>query len=148
MSSILGKEEESKNTLFIKSSTNHIIYKNKTARAKEKKLNHQIVFDKYIQLLEENKLSSELLYYNIDAANHYFKILDESNKYARVVQNGYTNEEFPIMAEFFPNIKDSIPTIISSGGIGLPKKNMTTEEVYEFIKRREIFGKIDEVKDV
>ena len=89
-----------------------------------------------------------MLYYNIEAANHYFEILNESNKYARAVQNGYTNEEFPIMAEFFPNIKDSIPTIISSGGIGLPKKNMTTEEVYEFIKRREIFGKIDEVKDV
>ena len=137
-----------KSYLKIDSNGNYIIYKNKTARAKEKKLNHKTVFDKYTQLLEENKLSSELLYYNIDAANHYFEILDESNKYARAVQNGYANEEFPIMAEFFPNIKDSIPTIISSGGIGLPKKNMTTEEVYEFIKRYEIFGKIDEVKDV
>ena len=136
-----------KSYLKIDSNGNYIIYKNKTVRAKEKKLNHQTIFDKYIQLLEENKLSSELLYYNTDAANYYFEILDESNRYARAVQNGYTNEEFPIMAEFFPTIKDSIPTIISSGGIGLPKKNMTTEEVYEFIKKYEIFGKIDEVKD-
>ena len=136
-----------KSYLKIDSNGNYIIYKNKTARAKEKKLNHKTVFDKYTQLLEENKLSSELLYYNTEAANRYFEILNESNKYARAVHNGYTNEEFPIMAEFFPNIKDSIPTIISYGGIGLPKKNMTTEEVYEFIKRYEIFGKIDEVKD-
>ena len=137
-----------KSYLKIDSNGNYIIYKNKTARVKEKKLNHQTVFDKYSQLLKENKLSSELMYYNDSAANYYLEILDESNRYAQAVQHGYTNEEFPIITEFFPNIKDSIPAIIRAGGIGLPKKNMTTEEVYEFIKRCEIFGKIDEVKDI
>lgn len=137
-----------KSYLKIDSNGNYIIYKNKTARAKEKKLDFQTVINKYNQLLEENKLSGELMYYNTEAADYYLKILDESNRYMQAVQYGYTNEEFPIITEFFPSIKNSIPTIIRSGGIGLPKKNMTTEEVYEFIKRCEIFGKIDEVKDI
>ncbi len=137
-----------KNYLKIDSSGNYIIYKNKTARNKEKKLDHQLILNKYNQLIEQHNLTAEILYYKDGAAEEYLKIIDESNSYGYALQCGLTDEEFPIMSEFFPNIKDSLPTLIAKGRIGLPKKNMTTGEVYEFIKRCEIFGKIDEVKDI
>lgn len=137
-----------KTYLKIDSQGNFIKYKNKTARNKEKKLDHQQIIDKYNQLIAEHAVSQELLYYKKNAAEEYLQIVNESNSYMHALQHGLTTEEFPIMSEFFPNIKDSLPKIIVSGRIGLPRKNMTTEEVYEFIKRCEIFGKIDEVKDI
>ena len=137
-----------KTYLKIDSQGNFIKYKNKTARNKEKKLNNQQIIDKYNQLITEHAISKEILYYKENAAEEYLQIVNESNSYMRAIQYGLTTEEFPIMSEFFPNIKDSLPKIITSGKIGLPRNNMTTKEVYEFIKRYEIFGKIDEVKDV
>ena len=136
-----------KTYLKIDSQGNFIKYKNKTARNKEKKLNNQQIIDKYNQLITEHAISKEILYYKENAAEEYLQIVNESNSYMRALQYGLTTEEFPIMSEFFPNIKDSLPKIITSGKIGLPRNNMTTKEVYEFIKRYEIFGKIDEVKD-
>ena len=137
-----------KSYLKIDSAGNFSIYKNKTARAKEKKLDSQPIIEKYKQLINENEVSSELLYYKEDAAEEYLKILAESNKYLHALQYGLTDEEFPIMSKFFPNINDSLPKIIFSGQIGLPRKNMTTEEVYEFIKECELFGNRNEVKDI
>ena len=137
-----------KTYLKIDSQGNFIKYKNKTARNKEKKLDHQQIIAKYNQLITEHTISQELLYYKENATEEYLQIVNESNSYMHALQSGLTTEEFPIMSEFFPNIKDSLPKIITSGKIGLPRKNMTTEEVYEFIKRCEIFGKIDEVKDI
>ena len=137
-----------KTYLKIDSQGNFIKYKNKTARNKEKKLNNQQIINKYNQLITEHAISKEILYYKENAAEEYLQIVNESNSYMRALQYGLTTEEFPIMSEFFPNIKDSLPKIITSGKIGLPRNDMTTKEVYEFIKIYEIFGKIDEVKDV
>ena len=136
-----------KTYLKIDSQGNFIKYKNKTARNKEKKLNNQQIINKYNQLITEHAISKEILYYKENAAEEYLQIVNESNSYMRALQYGLTTEEFPIMSEFFPNIKDSLPKIITSGKIGLPRNDMTTKEVYEFIKIYEIFGKIDEVKD-
>jgi hypothetical protein len=51
------------------------------------------------------------------------------------------------MSKYFSNIKDSLPLIIKSGNIGVPK-NKSIEEIYDYIKQQCFFGPIDEIKDI
>ena len=54
-----------------------------------------------------------------------------------------TKHKFPIISEYFENVKDSIPKIIEMGIINL--KGVTVQEKYEYAKEVKRFG---ETKDI
>lgn len=136
-----------KTYLKIDAEGNYIIYKNKTVRNKEKKLSSTEVIAKYREILNGYTLDAETVYYASDIVNEYIAWKEEYNNYLTALQYQNLNYSFPLISQYFSNVKDSLPQIISRGQLGVPQ-NKTTKEVYEFIKQHEFFGSKDEVKDI
>ena len=137
-----------KTYLKIDENGNYVIYKNKTARNKEKKINVKEIIDKYNEILSGYHITAELAYYAPEIVEEYFAWKEEYQNYLIMLDSKRTLRcEFPLMSQYFPNIKDSLPLIIAEGSVGIPK-NKTVKEAYEYIKQHETFGKIDDVKDV
>ena len=137
---------KNKTYLKIDADGNYSIYKNKTARNKEKKLSSAEVIAKYREILNGYTLDAEAVYYAPDIVNKYIAWKEEYNNYLTALQYQNLNYSFPLISQYFSNVKDSLPQIISRGQLGVPQ-NKTTKEVYEFIKQHELFGSKDEVKD-
>jgi len=136
-----------KTYLKIDAEGNYIIYKNKTVRNKEKKLSSTEVIAKYREILNGYALDAETVYYAPDIVNEYIAWKEEYDNYLTALQYQIPNYSFPLISQYFSNVKDSLPQIISRGQLGIPQ-NKTTKEVYEFIKQHEFFGSEDEIKDV
>ncbi len=137
---------KNKTYLKIDAEGNYAIYKNKTVRNKEKKLSSTEVIAKYREILDGYALDAEAVYYAPDIVNKYIAWKEEYNNYLTALQYQNLNYSFPLISQYFSNVKDSLPQIISRGQLGVPQ-NKTTKEVYEFIKQHEFFGSKDEVKD-
>jgi hypothetical protein len=60
-----------KTYLKIDTEGNYTIYKNKTARNKEKKVSSQEIVNKYKEILENYHLDAELVYYAPDIIKEY-----------------------------------------------------------------------------
>lgn len=136
-----------KTYLKIDTKGNYTIYKNKTARNKEKKVSSQEIVNKYKEILENYHLDAELVYYAPDIIQEYMDWKSEYDNYLTALQYRDFKFEFPLMSKYFSNIKDSLPLIIKSGNISVPK-NKSIEEIYAYIKQQEFFGPVDEIKDI
>lgn len=136
-----------KTYLKIDTEGNYIIYKNKTARNKEKKISSQEIINKYKKILENYHLDAELVYYAPDIIKEYMDWKSEYDNYLTALQYRDFKFEFPLISNYFSNVKDSLPIIIEHGTIGVPK-NKSIEEIYTYIKQQEIFGSMDEIKDI
>jgi len=138
-----------KNKTYIKINLDgsYKIYKNKYARDKEKKITAADIKKAYMKKINSFSITSEALYYNKGFYQDYVNWKDEYNLYCLAYRNNDTTYNFPLMATIYKNVKDSIPVIIEQGKLGIPKFNTLTE-VYEYIKKIEVFGKIDELEDI
>ena len=136
-----------KTYLKIDTEGNYIIYKNKTARNKEKKLSSTEVIAKYKEILNNYALDAETVYYAPDIVKEYIAWKEEYDNYLAALQYQILNYNFPLIGQYFSNIKDSLPQIVSKGRLGVPR-NKTAKEVYDFVKQHEFFGSEDEIKDV
>ena len=133
------------NYLRIDGNGNYIIYKNKTARNKEKK--SLPILAKYNEILTElEKDTQEKAYYDPEYLRTRLAWENELLLYKQSISCNINTNKFPLIEQYFPDINQTIPTIIQKGKIWVPQ-NLTQEEVYNFIKKYEIFGKADEIKD-
>jgi len=127
----------------------YFCYKNRTTRNKEKKTNSQEIIQKYKEIIEEfTSHIEEIRYYAKDKFELYLAWQREFRTYLSSLQTFDTSNKYPLMEQYYPDIKNTIPYIIVKGKIGVPEQITTIEELYKYIKDYEIFGNIDEVKDI
>ena len=123
----------------------YIIYKNKTARAQHKKAtNSQVIYNKYIEIL--NKLhSKERAYYDAEnLLNELDAWANEMSLYITDLENFNSTNDYPLMSQYIPDIKLSIPKAIESGKLGLAAQVNTLSELYTLVKKYKIFGECED----
>lgn len=126
---------------------NYIVYKNKTARNKHKKAcESQAVLEKYKEILESMS-SREYFHYNDMNTGERKAWIDEYKSYCIDLLNNNAGGEYPLMAQYFPDVAKSIPDVLYEGRFGWATEFATLKEIYEEVKRRRIFGGEDDVKD-
>jgi hypothetical protein len=104
------------------------------------------VLKKYAAILEKMFSNQERRYYDPEFPKEVQAWVDEASKYKACVYDGNTSEDFPLIKKYIKDVKNTIPVIIGRGQFYTTAS--TLEELYEEMKHREIFGKIDEVKDI
>lgn len=120
-----------------------LVYKNKAARAKEKKATPaEEVLKAYERKLAEYLIPSgeaaEREYYDRDAFNEEFdRWQDEAWRYMSDLKLHNVGGEYPLMAEIIPDVAESIPEILASGNIGIT--NASAKEEYEAVKKLNLF---------
>lgn len=119
------------------------IYPNESARLLAKQsTSPQIILKKYIEIISDlySPKYRELHYYG----NGEFEKLFSSwmREYQRY-QNNYCNylvgEEYPLMAEYYPDVATSIPQILVAGTVGTYHLD-TAEESYAQAKKDKVWG--------
>lgn len=127
----------------------YIIYKNRAARNAAKKTSPKTVIAKYVEIIEQVSAEStaEANYYDSSYNKIVLDWLAEFTRYKNNLQKGITTEHFPLMSQYIKTVDKSIPVIIRKGHIRIPETD-SLEEVYNFIKKCEVFGKLDEIEDI
>ena len=127
---------------------NFVIYKNKTARNRLKKITSDEVIEFYRNKIHEfyTDDSSEKAYYGSETdVSEAQAWSEEFSRYCINLANRDRSGKYPLASEYIKNINDSIPEILSTGNIGL--KFDTVDEVYLKVKELEIFGPAEDLKD-
>ena len=122
----------------------YFIYKNKTARNKEKKApKPEVIIAKYKEIIAEIT-SIEYQRYHEKTGDEQAWI-EECQKYCLNLQNHKGGEKYPLMEQYFADVANSIPEIVSRGTIGIQAK--TLKELYNYLKQKNIFGEENTTKD-
>ena len=133
-----------KNNCYLRIDYNGIYYIYESAKdrlaEKEAPLFSEIN-NKYWDLLAEWS-NDELVYYDPQAALRYKKLEIEHKRYCQNYYKNKTDEKYPIMQEFIPEINNSIPKIITTGQIGV--KGNTLQEIYSFVKKYKLFEETED----
>lgn len=119
---------------------NYVIYKNRTARNRVKKVTPpEEVLKKYDEILVEIS-SLEYRRYHIDEEDLTKAWIAEAFKYYTHAQAFNTKGKYPLMAQYIPDVDKTIPEIIISGRTGLANHVNNLEELYTLIKNSKWFG--------
>lgn len=101
----------------------------------------EVILTKYRELianLEKPELA-EFRYYDLEGfAAMYDPLVKEYRKYSHNLNNYITGNEYPIMAEIYSDVADSIPEIVDAACI--PHEYKDVEEAYLVAKRLKRFG--------
>lgn len=146
--------------LLLDSDVNFEIYKSEADRLKVKNATPaNIILCKYEELIKnqeviiaayvrENKIAANEIFHKSNTDNilksyfaNLYALRDEHAQYRQILmlEKG-TSQDFPIMAEFYPDVKDSIPYIIEKG-FTLLADTTSIDELYETAKKVKRFGK-------
>ena len=137
--------KNSKNGHYIKIDLtgNYLIYESEKERLAEKEAPTALkVKETYQTVLADLYKDEARLYYDPE-----FKTLVNSwqLEYATYCWSqafGKYNKEFPLISQYFSNVKDSLPKIILTGTLGV--KGSTLQEVYEFVKHCNVFEAVED----
>lgn len=139
---LLNEKEE-----YIKLNTNgdYDIYASQEDREKVKHSTPYIVIkEKYEQLISDLDADEERQYYDSKAWDiEYSGWRDEYNRYLYDVQLAKGGTSYPLMAQYYPDIANSVPNIIQSGSIVIETE--TGEQIYEIAKERKYWGETEDV---
>ena len=116
------------------------IYASAHARLKEKESTPgEVILLKYKELLEELLSQAEFEYYDPEGFSKiYLPLIEEATRYENDFKYRVVGNSYPIMAEFYPDVADSIPEIIEGGQIYRPNKSI--EDAYIKAKTIKRFG--------
>lgn len=139
---LLNKEE---NYIKVNNDGSYDIYENAIEREKVKSApSHEVIVSKYQGILETLDADEERKYYDItNWQEEYYAWSNEMQRYIYDYQMKKGAGEYPLMTQYFENIKDTIPNIIQSGSIEI--KTDTTKEIYELSKERKYWGETEDI---
>jgi hypothetical protein len=119
------------------------MYETPESRALEKTApTFEIVKAKYLTILNTFFSNKERLYYDPDFNQQFIEWQSEYNCYLRSYFRGLQGNEFPLISKYIANVKDSLPRLIHTGKIRVD--GTTLNEVYEYIKKWEFFGEVED----
>ena len=122
-----------------------LVYKNRTARNREKKApNPKEIIAKYEEIIFEFSSDEYIRYHEQTGQEALWR--KEYTQYCLDLRFLRTGNEYPLMAQYYPDVAKTIPVVVNSGTLGLQAE--TVEELYNKIKDAEIFGAADTIKDV
>lgn len=99
----------------------------------------EIILQKYQTLIQELEKQEEFRYYNGAAFEaQYHPLVNEYHKYRYCLANYITTETYPIMEQYYSDVKDTIPEIIESGQT--LDASETTADTYEYAKKHLRWG--------
>jgi hypothetical protein len=99
------------------------------------------IVKKYTQILMEldSSANDEARYYNSEEFNTvYNNWLQEFQRYYYNFLHGIFGQDYPLMAEYYPDVKDSIPEIIMKGMFG--QQRLPVAEAYVAAKENKTYG--------
>lgn len=123
----------------------YYIYPSQEAREREKNATSPSrIIQEYESRLLALEANEERQYYDSEVwSQEHDPLENEYQKYLYDLTFYQFGNEYPIMAQTFPDIADSIPEIIESGSVIISSD--FTDDEYNIVKEREIFG---ETRDV
>lgn len=124
-------------------------YKSKEARKRTKSTtSSKDIIAKYNEILTELN-DDELLYYSPEDRKKFESWLTEAKEYKKNLAVYNINGHYPLMAQYFEDVDQSIPEIICEVRyLNLAEEaNYSVKAIYAKAKEHEIFGKADEVED-
>lgn len=101
----------------------------------------EIILQKYVEIISDLQSSKydEMRYYDRVTWGRLFDSwIQEAQRYDTNLRQHLTTEEYPLMAEYYSDVADSIPNIIMSGSMGPCLE--TVEEVYQEAKHYKTWG--------
>lgn len=134
-----------KSYLVIDKFGNYVIYKNTTARRKYKKaaINVNGIILAYDTALRELYNDESRQYYDKESWIKEVEALEQERiDYIQAAINGNHGLNFPIMEKLCPEVKESIPKIITTGRIPLFCESV--EDAYSYVKQNKIFGETED----
>ena len=139
---LLNQNEE-----YIKLNTNgsYDIYASQEDREKVKNSTpFEIIKNKYQEIIDSYLADEERQYYDSKAwQQEYWAWDEEYQRYLYDIQLAKGAGEYPLMAQYYPDIANSVPNIIQSGSIVVEAE--TGEEIYEIAKERKYWGETEDV---
>ena len=100
-----------------------------------------LILQKYIEILLDlqSEKYAEMRYYDRESwSQQYDSWLSEFNRYDNNLIQHITTETYPLMAEYYPDVADSIPNIILTGTMG--QHADTAEQNYDVAKKYKTWG--------
>ena len=139
---LLNQNEE-----YIKLNTNgsYDIYATQEDREKLKSSTpFETIKNKYREIIDNLFADEERQYYDSKAWEQEHQGWEsEFQRYLYDVQLAKGAGEYPLMAQYYPDIANSVPNIIQSGSIVVETE--TGEQIYEIAKERKYWGKTEDV---
>ena len=116
------------------------IYASKEARLRVKQCtDSNTILEKYRAVARELEADVELRYFDPTGfAKKYDPWIAEYLRYDYNLSMHIVDGDYPLMAEYYPDVADSIPNIIESGSIDLSED--TADEIYNKAKQRKYWG--------
>ena len=116
------------------------IYTSEEARNRVKQsVSPETILGKYRELLIALEQQAEFSYYDPDNFSaQYDPLYKEYRRYQHNLKSCNASQEYPIMAQYYPDVADSIPEIIEGGRVY--KIFNTIEEAYNTAKQLKQFG--------
>jgi hypothetical protein len=137
------KELDTNHYIKLDLNGNFKVYKSSRERSQEKKApTFEKVVTLYRTILVNLKANKERLYYDADFAILVSEWEKEYETYLRAHQYGQKHKNFPLIKKYIKDIEKTLPEIVCTGQIGVD--NLTLEEVYKEVKRRGLFGKVED----
>ena len=119
------------------------IYPSEEARLRAKKsTSPQIILKKYFEIISDlySPKYDELHYYGNGEFDNLFRgWMTEYQHYQHNYSNHIVGEEYPLMAEYYPDVADSIPQILVAGTVGNYHLD-SAEESYIQAKQDKMWG--------
>lgn len=120
---------------------NYVVYASEDARNRTKNsVSSDVVLAKYRELLIDLASQEEFRCYAPDQYDAIYKpLIDEYTRYEKDLLSHTIGNQYPIMAEIYPNVSDSIHEIIEAGCI-IRDASESVDQAYERAKRIKRFG--------
>lgn len=119
------------------------IYPSEEARLRVKgSTSPQSILKKYLEIISDlySPKYEELHYYGNGEFDKLFQgWMTEYQHYQHNYSNSIVGEEYPLMAEYYPDVADSIPQILVAGTVGNYDPE-TAEEAYLLAKQDKSWG--------
>lgn len=99
------------------------------------------IVKKYVQILTtlDSPECDEFRYYNSEEfSTLYSGWQNEFHQYYHNLLHGVFGQDYPLMAEYFPNVRDSIPEILMKGMLG--QQRLPVAEAYVAAKENRTYG--------
>lgn len=118
-----------------------MIYASEADRLREKNATKaEIIIASYDNLITALLADEERQYYDTESWDtEYSGLCNERLRYIYDLQNHILGNSYPLMAQHFPDIADSIPAIIESGSLVIGADNL-----YPLAKDRGYFGETED----
>ena len=116
------------------------IFASEDARTRQKAAtSKELILAKYLEVLLNLEKQEELHYYDPEAfEEEYSPWAAEYQKYLYNLGAGISGEEYPLMASIYPEVSNSIPSVIERGMIRTSCS--TLEDVYVEFKKQNYWG--------